>query len=471
MTRTSKITILSFLVLSSFAAVKAYSSILMGVAFATLGAIISMTILTGLSSTVTTTQQGVYPRGGLYGTAQTSGQSVVTPGGNVGRAATVQWIDTRDIDTSTLTPKIKQADVAIKAGIQKIMDAAKSNPSKYPKLSSATSSAATLTATSAVGDVLKVGNGSNQKIVSIKLNTNTNGYIPGGVSYGYDAYGNATGYYGLTPAPPSWGAYQYTSYNEVHFTTNTGGVTPPLVPATASDFAKKLANSSSALSAPANVFSDYYGEIDDYLKSNPGNVSYIGSDDPKQVDTGTPYTLPTPASQAQVSAAISAAQAGNATAAANNAVSVAQANYNANPTPENAQRLADAQAAAAAATARQADFQRKLDNVDPKDVNDSANTALSGLTPNQYDGSYDKPDKKGLLDLLQGFASSSPLTSMVRSFSISTSSGQSSISAGKFYGQDLNFSLTRWEPFLRLCGAALIIIAHGFAVLVVVRGW
>ncbi|SKA25028.1 hypothetical protein SAMN02745119_03358 [Trichlorobacter thiogenes] len=428
-----------------------------------------MTIFAGGAATFISSQQGVYPRGGIYGSGQTPGQTVVTPGGNIGRSSTVQWIDVRDIDMSTLSPRIKQVDVSIKAGLQKLMDSAKGNPSKYPKIAAATLSPSYTdlpigTVMSAGGLRYKITGSSSigSRFCGSSKPTSPPVYAGG---YYYTDYSSSS----VLNCSPPYSGFVTMIYPAVQ--TNDPLSNLPTTPSSISEFAQKLANSSSTILAPANVFSDYYGEIDDYIKNNPGSVSVIASDNPTQVDTGTLATLPTPATQAQVSAASALAQGANATAAANNAVAVAQGNYNANPTPENAQRLANAQAAAAAAAARQAELQRELDNLDPNEVEDAGDTALTGLGDNEYDGTYEQPEKKGLLGLLQGFVASSPLTSMVRSFTISTSSTESTLSAGTIYGKELNFSFSRWEPFLRLCGAALIIIAHGFAVMVVVRGW
>lgn len=95
----------------------------------------------------------------------------------------------------------------------------------------------------------------------------------------------------------------------------------------------------------------------------------------------------------------------------------------------------------------------------------SDNAYDSGLSPGQ------QPDKKNIKNLLTGLFDSSPLVSMVRSFSISTSTSSGVVPIGMVYGQELSFDFTRWEVALRACGGVLIIIMQGYSILIVVRGW
>ena len=350
---------------------------------------------------------------------------------------------------------------ALPISVQKLLDAVKANPSKYPSLSTATTADSdfltNVNAGSAqVGQIYKKPDGSY-----IKIKTYSPAHTGGWSSWSCSDHWNTTqvDFAGIPRGTTG------DCFAGVKITFESAS--PTFVPATAEKFARNLARSSAALTAPADVYSDYYGDIDEYLKSNSGSLSVIDCVDPKAVDSSPAATLPSPASQAQVTAAQAAALGSNAASAANDAVAVAQRNYDANPSPENAQRLADAQAAAAAAAARAAELQRALDELNEE----SGDLGTYERDDNIYDGEYEQPEKKELGTLLQSFVSSSPLTGMVRSFSLHTSSGQSVFSAGTVYGRELNFSFSRWEPFLRLCGAALVVIAHGFAVMIVIRGW
>lgn len=351
-----KITVL-ILVFSFFLSVKhTAASVLMGTAFAVLGGIIAMTIFTGGAATLVNYQQGVYARNG-WGSGQAAGDSVVTPSGQLGRAATVQWIDTKNIDPATKAPTVKQRDVSLKADLQKMMDAVKNAADIYPKLAALAASRMPpnydVNFREKVGDKINLG-GTTYTISNI---TTSHGYAscftpgyppsihietnPGGkFLLGWKAGGGLNCGSGYT-------SYQYS---ELYLGPNTTP-TPP-VPPTPSEYASSLTKPQGSVSgtllAPEGVFSDYYGEIDDYLKNHPGNVSVVDSVSPSSVDSGISVVLPTPATQTGVNAAASRQAASDAAAAAsssaNNAVNTAQNNFNNSPTPENAQKLADATA-------------------------------------------------------------------------------------------------------------------------------
>lgn len=105
---------------------------------------------------------------------------------------------------------------------------------------------------------------------------------------------------------------------------------------------------------------------------------------------------------------------------------------------------------------------------------DSAAAAAAGAAggaANVYDSDVIAPTEKGISGLLSDFASASPIVSMVRSFTITTTNSSGKILIGTVYGQELYFDFTKWEPVLSGCGGVLMIIMHGFAVLIVIRGW
>lgn len=272
-------------------------------------------------------KQGVFSQSG-------KGAATTADGSKIGRGATVQWIDTKDIDTTGL-PKAKHKDVTVKVDGQKLMDAAKANPSKYPKLNAATLSGPDILTSSAAnvaqaGQIFQHPNGAYYKIKDITLG-GTNGWS----SWSCSDHWNTT-QVDFAGVPRSGGdCFRGT---KVRFDP----VSPTDVPktqSTPSQFAKNLAKSNAALSSPAGVFSDYFKDIDEYIKDFPGQVSIVDTPDPLNVGTAPNYNMPTPATQSGVNTAIAAA---GARSAAQNAVNTAQGNYDANPSAENAQRLADA---------------------------------------------------------------------------------------------------------------------------------
>lgn len=267
-------------------------------------------------------KQGVFSQSG-------KGAATTADGSKIGRGATVQWIDTKDINTTGL-PKAKHKDVTVKIDGQKLMDAAKANPSKYPKLNDAAFdlSSSPPPANASVGS-------SYLNPITGNVQTVTASSCGGGVLYPNGPpsnFGNATQYSQYVQIGTNVYKLCTTSFS-------AGGVPSVSNPVTLSRFAQKLANSSVALSGAAGIFSDKFGEIDDYIQSFPGAVSVVDTPDPLNVATAPNYNMPTPATQAGVNTAIAAA---GARSAAQNAVNTAQGNYDANPSAENAQRLADA---------------------------------------------------------------------------------------------------------------------------------
>lgn len=284
-----------------------------------------------------------YIQGIFSGDGQGGGSAAVTPDGTIGRGATVQWVDL----TSGL-PEVKMKEVTVKANASSVMDAAKANPTKYPKLKAASQ----YEQTAIMGSNLSVG--SIVKDVSFyKITGNPVGYSlfidsisPGVRQCAKPGYCLSSSVYWYSV--PVTGAHDI-KYQTVTLASPSEISSLPIVNSTPAQFAQKLANSSSSLSSPANVFSDYYGEIDEYIKEFPGNVSVVDTPDPLTVASAPSATLPTPATQTAITAAESKAASAAASAAAresaNGAVSTAQLNYNNNPTAENEQKLKDAIAA------------------------------------------------------------------------------------------------------------------------------
>lgn len=102
-------------------------------------------------------------------------------------------------------------------------------------------------------------------------------------------------------------------------------------------------------------------------------------------------------------------------------------------------------------------------------VNEGASPAFG--PDNVYDPLVIAPDTKSITELMTSFVASAPLVTMVKSFVINTTSSSGVVPIGTIYGKELTFDFTRWQPLLVGCGAVLLVIMHGFSILIVIRGW
>lgn len=420
----------------------------MGIAFAVLGGIIGLTVVTGGVASYQTIQQGVFSNTTNTGGATDSwGQSggatgswaAVTPDNKIGKGAIVQWIDTKDIDPATKSPRVKTKAVTVKVDGQKLMDAARSNPAKYPKMSAA-SFASTVPTNLSGATLSNPADGKTYKLSSTPL------VITGNYACNISEFnGFNNGRYWICTTPmvsnPIYGTYA-EGYDLTLVATGTPTTSLTYAPATLPVFSSKLANISGTLSAPAGVFSDYYGEIDEYIKSNPGSVSIVDTPEPKNVSTAPLASLPTPATQTGVDAAIAKATAkaaaGSALQSANNSVGTAQSNYTANPTPENKLALDNAIAARDSLAAHQAEN-------DAEDAEDSDEQDTGGFDSPAYGDKTD--DELSLGNRFRAFFDqmrTTALFSLPNQFLSGLPSGGSSVisfSAGRFGDHTFDFSL------------------------------
>lgn len=323
------------------------SVVLMGVAMAVLGGIIAGTgLLAGYSI-----MQAAYPGTG----SPASGAATVTPTGTIGRQTTVQWVDLKDFDTSG-APKVKQSDKTVKIPYSDL--ASKVNSStKYPKLKSALtkSTLIPLAVNLPVDSYVSYG-GKSFRIVSVTPSgfQGCTNYLSGYWSGAGHSLTPTHSLYAISgPSSPSYlcPSYTYSQAASVRTIYSVVEAVPPVQIKSVPEGSHSLAASpytGSPLAANTPVFSDFLGEIDDFIKDNPGSVSIIDGSHDGVTDSASPATLPAPVTQAAYDAAAAiggaSAAATQAASSAAGSLSTAQGNYNANPTPENAQKLADAQA-------------------------------------------------------------------------------------------------------------------------------
>jgi hypothetical protein len=218
-------------------------------------------------------------------------------------------------------------------------------------------------------------------------------------------------------------AYSYTVYPSYE-------IEPLYQPATYSQFETALYDPTTNALQPS-------------LLTDVDNVMKAG------LTSGQAVMSPTPQQIADLSKKVAADDA------TQKVVDTAQQNYNNNPTPENKLALDKALADKAA--------------LDQKNASDE-NLVPPDVPTNEYDSIITPPDKKNIPGLLQSFVSSSPLVAMVRSFNM-TATGSGVVHVGTFYGQEINFDFSKYETTFAAMGGMLLVIAHGFAIFVVIRGW
>lgn len=83
----------------------------------------------------------------------------------------------------------------------------------------------------------------------------------------------------------------------------------------------------------------------------------------------------------------------------------------------------------------------------------------------------DLPDEVTFSSVIDGFIASYPLFSVLDDQTISFSNTSCETEMIDVFGVSLNFSLCRFEDFLRSIGALFVVVAQAMAVFVVVRGW
>lgn len=304
---------------------------------------------------------------------------------DIKRTGEVTWVDLTDGKT------VKQADTTAKTSTEGMKNKAKNNPSKYPKLSAAAKTKdaidkANFTAAQDLstmsGKIIKCDDGTYRTLGTVVPNSQNHGSNMGGSStVSYYPAGNRISITNIYSGPnDQWGNPTHP-WDTIDYYV-TGGAVPteqvPEIDATNEQFANKLRNG-----APENVYSDYYGEIDDYLKSNPNVVHFV---DAQEETTEAMPEYASLAKQEAVAAADAAASASSAATSAQTAASNARARANANPNDMILAGLADkAEADAAAAEANAQEAYKKQIEAENKAQEDEEETTSTVGTDGEHE--------------------------------------------------------------------------------------
>ncbi|MHB8121341.1 MAG: hypothetical protein ACYDG4_04225 [Desulfuromonadaceae bacterium] len=272
----------------------------------------------------------------------------------------------------------------------------------------------------------------------------------------------------------TWNAGMYMYNDNFACYRYETAVIPPILPRPATDeevFASF--GNYNALNDPA-----YMAELEKLFEAENLPMEYSPALEPLKPQISEDLQLAEATAQAladntaALAANTAAAQAAsNATSTAQDVRDNAQAQLALNPTdPALIKALQDAQLAYDSQVLEQAKLEAELARLQAEKSEEEALIAPP-LPSNEYDPLITPPDKKDIPGLLGSFVGSSPLVSMVRSFTVATDSASCSVPIGNVYGQELSFDFCRWQPVLMGCGGVFIILIQGFSILVVIRGW
>jgi hypothetical protein len=420
--------------------------------------------------------------------------------GVVSRDATVVWVS-----LDNMIPHTNTATNPATVTTSQLSNAARANPSRYPNLNNISQHDAN--GLGGVDDFTHVNSYVNspsgpRRVTSVTLYGPTSIGTPAGtIVYSGSPAGETIYSYYTSVGDLGYVPGQSTYMKTVHTVSDVP--VPNIVTSTPTEVQNAL------ITSPTNnsIRDTFRNEIDDYITSTPNIVPSTPlpvSADPTAVANAAvtaaaaatvtaTTTNTTTTTNNHTSSTVTATAAATALTAAQTAATAAAATLAANPTSPAAiaanataqSNLASAQtnvtaasngnnaAAAAASAASLADAENAQKVAEAAAVSTAAETASNSLTPNVYAPAVDsdKPVGKDIPSLLASFVAGSPIVSMVRSFTVSTTNASGVIPIGTIYGKDLVFDFTRWQSVLAGCGGVLIIIMHGVAVLVVIRGW
>ena len=404
--------------------------------------------------------------------SSSSNKPYVGTNGDVSKPANVSWVDLVDnvptLKTAPISAKVSYADIV------NLTDQNAASRARYPNLYNATHApnVPDVTINPPVGTIVKVG-GNVIQVISVNVRCNLCGthsspsppllaanarLFSGSVSSGgvINVYGDID----------TDGTYR--SYSDIGFVAATA----PKVPLQAYQGAQNLANVTSTLTAPKDVFSDKYAEIDDFIHSNPQVVHF--EDGPASSVGSNPgfLTPPTSITDAQATNAVSAnaAKAATGTTIVVNQTTFKNISAAAAANPSDSTLLAAKNKAAADLAAAKANDAL----VAAQQAKDALNTATDpgSVTANQntYDTSLDslKPAKSDISTLLTSFIQASPLITLVKSFTVDTSN-QNSVLTFNYHSKQFTVDVGNWSSILAAVGSALLSVSHGVALFMVFR--
>jgi hypothetical protein len=391
----------------------------------------------------------------------------------------VQWLDLKDDKVATY-----HADYKNKVQWADLKDGVYANPTKYPKLKKALDDSKIVPVIN--GDIQNPAMTSN---AWYKIGSNY--HLVTVFNYAWDEGSNnpfdlkakvVNGKIEIRQpkVPPSMWPYEVKVYNAQII--NTTGTAPPNLPAPSPTGFGNILRDTEVF--PGDVSDIFSGEIDDFIKDNPNIVHFEDSsgNDVKPQIPSTALTQTDANNKLINDKQVDARDSGNTSVTVHNqATQDAWKNYSTNRTPDNLTAWRNAQAAAAAADAarQNADAQNTLlDRLKDllggsfENLSSAKSSSTQGISGSSgYDANVTVPDKKSIASLLTQCVSTSPLAAMVHSFSVSVSNPVSSVTCGTFYGKEIKFDFARYESVFQTCSGVLLILVHGFAVLIVLRGW
>lgn len=407
----------------------------------------------------------------------------VTPQGTIGRDVRVEWVDL------TQTDFVSGKNVTAKIPYSQIASAVKGNPTKYPNLKAAIDKSET--------NECYADDGPNAEWqVGESFEDSSTGYYYTVTGVHNTSVQNGTNTVNKLMNTPTW-----SSALNSHYVTKlySGSPTYKLVTYLCSPTGTKYApprpaqqvppefavNISGSSSAPTDVYSDYYGEIDDYLTEQGGTLSFIDSDDSSSVDTSPPFVVPPMPSLHEFIASQStrdALQASGAAldsarlavTAAQGAVDTARANYDLSGSPSDAQKLADALKALADSQAAFDKLKAEL----AKQAADDAKKAAEDEADNaaQLGGAGDVPDLnfsrfqelKGALSTTYPFSLIGMLPDLLSPF---VSSPSAPVIHLPVYGNDLVVDLSIFDPVAAVCRWCVGLLSSAGVVYYIVHFW
>lgn len=427
---------------------------------------------------------------GLYYAMKPGGSRSVSSAGDLSRPSNVTWVD-----LSSPSPSVVTKDISAKMSLsnaQMIADKKNADGSdKYPAAKTAFkgSNLPNVTANSQVGALVNTSYG-KAVVVSTSVSSSTFASLTSSETT-VDSGTGAIHFYAYgSPGPEGSNLW----YSRTAVNLMPSDAMPPVVAYPPERVAENL--SGSPTGGAVNASSAIQEELDkmfqdpDYVPTFSDDATGLPFVPPLSSSVATPNQLAVINSQAASTeaaasavtsasnAAVSAAAAATAAdARATSAVAAAAAN------PSDAGLAAAAAAAVAAADLARANAnttQAALDKLKAEQaaaaVTDAESKETAASMPslgndNTYDTNITAPEKKSILSLLQSQIGTSPLGAMLSGFSMSTSENDPVVSLGDFYGKALSIDFSKWQTTFSMVGTMLLVIMHGYAIFVVIRGW